>query len=108
MSYTVCEPIAYSAREGYIDFIRRHRLQDKQICNPPIKHITINQIYAIEPRVKQVIDKAKEEENPNWETYSHYKAVLSSLVGFNAEKGELRSSKAYELAIKKLCDVLQL
>ena len=69
--------------------------------------ITIEQIYEINPAVKQIIDNAKTIEDATCRDYTNYKQRLEKEVGFMCNYPELNNHIAYEVAINALADALK-
>lgn len=72
------------------------------------KHLTIEQIKEIEPRVKTILDEATRIRPVQPNDYPDYKSRLEPLVGYEAEKKELRTSAAYCSALHALCNALDI
>ena len=68
----------------------------------------IDEIIALEPRVGTLLDEAQHEPCATWHDYANYKTRLEDLVGFYAEKEPLKSSLAYDVALKCLTRALRL
>jgi hypothetical protein len=58
--------------------------------------MTLNKILQIEPRLKTILDKAKNMQPIN-ENYTMLKQMIEPLVGFGAEKEELKNHRCYEI-----------
>lgn len=58
--------------------------------------MTLTEILQIEPRLKTVLDKAKNMQPIN-ENYNMLKQMIEPLVGFGAEKEELKNHRCYEM-----------
>lgn len=58
--------------------------------------MTLNKIIQIEPRLKTVLDKAKNMQPIN-ENYTMLKQMIEPLVGFGAEKEDLKNHRCYEI-----------
>jgi hypothetical protein len=69
---------------------------------------TFEEIVRIEPRIAEVIKKARQVQAADWSAYSDFKHQLIPLVGFTASKKELRTCSDYETAITGLCDALNI
>lgn len=67
-----------------------------------IQTLTIHWITATDPRVGAVLDKARRSRCRTWRIYERLKGQLDGLVGYNADRPELRSSEAYEAAVQAL------
>lgn len=74
-----------------------------------VKAITVQDIFVMEPEVKKAIDQelVQSRENP-WETYEAIKGRIGDLVGYWAQKEELKNVQAYGLVIEYVCDRLGL
>lgn len=70
----------------------------------------LQEIIAIEPRVLDIISQAEAQVNrPGYhriKTYNGLKGLIKSLVGFNAEKKELRTMVHYDIVVKAVNDLL--
>lgn len=108
MTEAMCEQRAYTIDELFADFVRKMHRPKNADHKPPIKDITIEQIYKIDPRIKEIIDEAATIKNPYWTDYSAYKERLTPLVGYESEKGEIASEAAYNLVINALVNTLKL
>ena len=64
------------------------------------------EIIKIEPRVHKVIEKLKP--TRSWNDYEKIKKQITPLVGWYAEKEELRNENAYEIIINTVADRLAL
>jgi len=64
----------------------------------------------IEPRLQELAERAAQENvaaNNVDELWSNkYKPALTELVGFYGQNTALRTSEAYEVAVKNICDCL--
>ena len=70
---------------------------------------TFYQILELEPRLKEITDYCKkpERKNEDWvEIYSCVKKKFVKLVGWGAEKPELKNSNDYETFIKYLVEII--
>lgn len=70
--------------------------------------MTIEQITQIEPRVKYVLNAASHVRKSDPHNYPRFKNLLEPLVGWEAEKEELRTTSAYYVAINALCEALKI
>ena len=68
------------------------------------KQLTWREILTIDPRLRAVIAEANRLESADWRDYERLKNQLYRLVGFRATRPELRTTEAYELAIRNLID----
>lgn len=67
---------------------------------------TIDWIITVEPRVGTVMDKAQHARRRTWRTSERLKGKLDKLVGYNADRPELRTSEAYEIALRAMSAAL--
>ena len=72
--------------------------------------MTWDQIVSIEPRLKLLASRASREsisanKDELWST--RYKPALMELTGFYGHNAALRNSEAYEIAVKKICELLR-
>lgn len=72
--------------------------------------MTWERMLEIEPTLAAIMAEAdKVPGGPNlWPVYSAFKRRLSMLVGWDARNPLLSDCSAYDLAISKLCDALQI
>ncbi len=69
------------------------------------KKITVADMLAIEPRIKAIIGRVRNEES--WDfAYSKAKALAYRLVGWGAENEAIKSEAAYNTFISYICDRL--
>lgn len=67
----------------------------------------IDKIIAQEPRVNALLDEARHS-TEDWDlAYPVYKDRLMKLVGWCAERDELRSEQDYNAALDALCEALE-
>lgn len=73
------------------------------------RRFTIEEIISIEPRVKALLDEAKHDPRTLKERlYPEYKWRLMKLVGWESDNRILCCDKAYDTALKALCEALDL
>jgi hypothetical protein len=72
------------------------------------KHLSIDQIKMIEPRVNAILAEAAHTKRARWSDYSRFKLQLIPLVGFYSENKMLRTSYAYDTTIFALCRALKI
>lgn len=75
-------------------------------------NVRFQEILAIEPRIAAILDRAKRirlSRDYHWyPTYVDYKHELMKLVGWEAERDELRSEHDYDLVIGAVDTILPL
>lgn len=70
--------------------------------------LSFDEICKIEPKVKALVLRAKEDLRQNRDRlYIDYKSELSELVGWKAKKKDLRTSEAFKTALSELCIALK-
>jgi hypothetical protein len=69
--------------------------------------MTIQEIYAINPEIKNIISVAKKLPNPNFQTYQRFKAIIRTKVGFESNDPKLNTARAYEVVIGELSKALK-
>ena len=68
---------------------------------------SIREIVKLEPRIGALLEEARHGEE-YWDlAYVTYKARLMRLVGWSAERDELRSGEDYDVALAALCEALE-
>lgn len=67
----------------------------------------LDEIQQLEPRLKGIFFKAKQSSR-SWQAYSDLKRSLEWLVGFGAEKDELRNSSDYQLCINEITRLMRI
>lgn len=70
--------------------------------------ITWREIVSLEPEAARIVSEAAAIRGPEWRDYSRLKLQLSRLVGFGARKPQLRSCRAYEVALDRLVEAIRL
>jgi hypothetical protein len=61
-----------------------------------------------EPRLRELIAEAELIGSSDWHDYEQFKRRLSKLVGWFADKPELRTCEAYSLGIDMIVEALKL
>lgn len=70
--------------------------------------MTIEEIIEINPKVGEILSRAKSIDNPNIKHYEAFKKELIANVGYACDIEVLRSYKLYDVAIIELCKALNL
>lgn len=73
-----------------------------------VKHLTINEIRKIEPRVNGILNEAARTKRASWPDYSRFKLQLIPLVGCESENESIQTPEAYNTVIIALCSALKL
>lgn len=74
------------------------------------QELSLEEILELEPEIKRIADRviSEMEDYPSlWHAYSDCKRRVSEFVGWDAENDDLRTSGAYDLVIRYLCDRLK-
>ena len=73
-------------------------------------HLTIDEIIRIDPRIGTILDgiKVNRRSPKRYKLYGTLKIQLSKLVGWSAEKQELRNTQAYDIVMDVVIDKLNL
>lgn len=69
---------------------------------------SIEEIVKLEPRVGALLEEARHSEEYRALTYLTYKRRLMKLVGWGAERAELRGQEDYDVALAALCVALEM
>ncbi len=69
--------------------------------------INLAKIVSIDNRVYDLLERARKEKRRKDQTYINYRKELEQLVGWTAKDKRLKSSDAYEVAHRALCEALR-
>ncbi len=70
--------------------------------------MTVQKIKNIEPRIASLLKEASHVKHVDDFKYDEFKTRLLPLVGWEAEKEEIRTDEAYVKTINALCDALRM
>lgn len=76
-----------------------------------MEELTLERIFELEPDAQTEIDrivKRVNEYDTVWHAYSACKKAVENMVGWDADRPELRTGRAYDLAIGYIVDKLQI
>lgn len=69
---------------------------------------TLAEAIELEPQIGILLDQAKREIDPYWDTYERYKQQLMKLAGWYATNPRMATEHVYGLVIDALTDALDL
>lgn len=69
---------------------------------------TLAEVIELEPQIGILLDQAKREIDPYWDTYERYKQQLMKLAGWYATNPRMATEHVYGLVIDALVDALDI